>query len=250
MNIKTPISPVGWLVATILILILFPIYYTGIYGAISDQYQMMYWYSTQYREQTKSVFLRVYVPQYVADFVSREIRVVAWNETDTSSTLDLIVKSSVYDAKSELQNKQCPQIEMNQPFVYVILEPDNADEKSSAKQGTSEVLLTIPPRGSSTANFLVNVQPSVSAVDGSCISLQFLQTNDNNKIPTLVNFENSSDGQFVVQFDRGRTFWASFISTLLLPPWSNAFIPALVLSVVWWVESLMKKPGDKKENGQ
>lgn len=234
----SPLTLNGWLVSLVLIPLSFVIYYIGLYGEISAMYQKDFWSSATYLSREGNIHVRVHIPKYIADFVSREIRLEVWSEAEEIQGLTIIVESKIADD----DNKECPSTSnLNPPFIYVTASP--IDENNTTGSSTAE--LEVPPFGTSVGTMWVVVKPMKDIQNGQCVTLQFYLL-DKELRPQPMEFEDSPDGKFTILFDRFQTLRHSLISHLLLPPWSNVVLPSVIFSLVWFVEKSIK-PDDERE---
>lgn len=254
MRDKQPITPVGWLIAFIIIAITFIVYYSFGYEIMSREYEDNFWYSSQYNDPTHKTTMRVHIPQYVADYVDREIVVEISNADNIEKSIQVIVKANIYTGEDDpLGNeKGCVANILDKPFVYISSQQNNI-LKGDNFQGSSTIELEIPPYGSSTTNLWIHVKPSVADANGSCVVLQFYilsdkgdasglicEVNNENQQICSVRFENVPSGKFYVKFDRIETLRHSAIGEMLLSPWSNIFIIPFALFIVWFAETIGK----------
>lgn len=234
----SPLTLNGWLISLILIPLSFVVYYIGLYEEISAMYQKDFWSSATYLSSEDNIHVRVHIPKYIADFVSREIRLEVWSEAEERQMLTIVVESSISD-----DNKECPSTSnLNPPFIYVTTLPINENNTT----GSSAAEIEVPPFGTSVSTMWVGIKPMKGIQNGQCVTLQFYLLEKMELQPQPMAFEDRPDGKFTILFDRFQTLRHSLISHLLLPPWSNAVLPSVIFSLVWFVEKSIK-PDDERE---
>ena len=190
-------------------------------------YQSNFWSSATYFSEEDSIHVRIHIPKYISDYVSREIQLEVSNKSGIAQTLSIVVEGKMDDGGTE---KCLLSSNLNSPFIYItasLLDKDNTT-------GSSAIELEVPPFGGSVSSLWIVVKPVKRIQDGQCVALQFYM----DESPMV--FEDNPDGKFIIQFDRYQTLIHSAIGNLLLPPWSNAVLPSVVFFAVWFVEKSIK----------
>ena len=271
MKIPAPVSDKGLKWALLISAFIFWLYYVAFYGGVSKYLYSNFFYTSQYNNDKEKYYLKIHVPKNMADFVEQEIRFEGWSDSNRNKTLNLILKTSIYDSKfsQEIPVDGCNAREMNHPFIYITNQRD--DNNSNDKVGTSKVLIILPPQGSSTMNLWIVIRPATSVVNNNCAVVQVLEVIDNydsddydgdhsncykdkDKFVCPMQFEDNPTGIFVIKFNRNKTLSHFIIEKLLLPPWSNAILPTVIFALVWcfepasWKEKNTKDIDEGKDN--
>ncbi len=220
-NLPFPHTPAGWRNGILLTTFLFLLYYVWFFPSLKQVYLDQFWQPNRacYDFDTPDgvcdgkdpqhqgdLEIAVSVPQWVSDFVEREAIVTIQNisDKDIQTTLRVVPGAS--------PNQQRP--------LKIRIRPDG--EKTSV--GLSEAFLTVslPVSSTVTGKFWFQVEDKITETDS--IPLYFYldhKINLQSNVSTVV---------------RWKVLLYSFITVILLPPWSNGLLPTLALFWAWSFE--------------
>jgi len=245
MNLPTPKTRTGWIFSLVLISLSFVIYYGVVFDILSTEYGDNFW-ETSTPLETRNINIDVTIPRYISRFAAREIIIRAKNITNTPQDgFSLII------AAGEItQNNVCVTRSKNTDMVFFCPSPNVNSigcilgedvEKYDGKISNIVVFDSIPPYGQVVRTVWVGGgqnEEGNNKVDFGFweIPNQTLGTNETDdelksESDTCLQFGSTS-----ARFNPKGTFLQSFLRTLLLPPWSNGLIPALVFFVVYATE--------------
>jgi|GEM_PF-4164444 len=246
------LSPIGWVVFVVLLLLVFYLYYTEWYGDVSAQYRDMMWSATRTQLAVGGVKLRVNTPKTISDFTDSEIRAQIWNSDSEEKKIDLVVSVQVYSSETASPGvnnhlEGCIPVDVNSPFVYVSTIPPPKYDNSQGMAGASAFTLQVPPHGSANENLWLILQLDSDLPDNACFILSFYELTsqyvsecEKDSSPGTyvcpVGFDNNLEGKFVIRFNREETLYRYVYENFLVPPWLNAFILFLVWLIAWLID--------------
>jgi hypothetical protein len=215
-QLPVPRTVSGWFLSVLLILVSFIWYYNGgIFDKVNEQY-----YGNSSLPGLTSIGqddfeVTVQIPGTISRFAAREliITVTAKKDVDDATILISEANSLVWlCAKGPAIFSGC---EESQNFLEF-------NSLKAGEQKTKILWVIVAPRVLLKTN---NAKYTFSSVDGNLLSFGVTAKTES-------------------KIDKSLTFKNSFLSTLLLPPWANGFIPVLVLFVVYLFEHKIQ-PGQK-----
>jgi len=249
MNLPAPKTRAGWMLSLALISLSFLIYYGIVFKILSDEYSDNFWQPSVPLEKG-NINIDVKIPRYISEFAAREITIRAKNNTNAPQDgFSLIIAAG--EIKQNDMNDVCVTWSKNTDRVFFCPSPnvnsigctlgDDVD-KYDGKFSNIVSFDSIPPHGQVVRTVWVGGGQSKDGDDK--VDFGFWETSaeslGTNESGGEIKSESDKCLQFGLtsaRFSSAGTFLQSFLRTLLLPPWSNGLIPALVLFVVYTTES-------------
>ncbi len=273
----------SWIVAILMSGMAFILYYLVIYPCINSIYRSEFWQDvtlasvpspiTNTQEtsspdiiattQETSLAVAIRVPKYVSDFVEREVDIELKYQprTDPAKSLpsspmlvEILVAAEIEDQAGESISKHVT--------LKLADSQDNSLWSGHAEQllypGTQSHIVfnvIIPDRVSEdqllALTFWWRYRPDDSFQPLNWDDSVFDCTAGDDYSPRANGGKdvkhNPPDNSIQLCIDRAKSFSDSAIKNLLLPPWSNGVIPAVVVAIIWLLEGSIQKPAIKKE---
>ena len=210
-KIPFPKSRAGWYVALVVIAGLFYIYYFCLYGSLSSENVKFLWSSSEPVIINKQVEVKIYSPEFVSNFEFEDLQIKVFNRSETG-TAD----------------------------VKILLAQNNNDVIVTLRLDGEDIEL---PQGSQKTITFGEILPTDTMVQ--TVGIKTRQASGN------LDFVFSAvlDGKIYDQVipvsrpvvDHYSVLIHMFLRNILLPPWSNGFIPVLVLFTIYLLEDRIKK---------
>lgn len=231
MNLPTPKTRIGWMLSLFLISLSFIVYYGKVFEVLSTEYNISFWQSSTYKDG--DVDFEVKVPKYISRFTTREILISAEN---TSKIKQSGFKLIVY--AGTVQEDGC--VSLNEDArKEIFFCPSVEGNLVGCTEGTNILDFDEIPYKGKVVKTLWVVGGKKGDTNGETdldteITFGLLKMPKSLEIPEPSCLE--LNGTASASFNSWGTLSQSFLRTLLLPPWSNGLIPALVLFVVYATE--------------
>lgn len=230
-----PSTRKGWVLAAVLLLFAFFLYYFFLYPDLERDYYRNFWHNPSSSggsfsgRSSGKVEVETYTPRYLASFVEQEMWLLVRN--CSTATLEIEVRLTV---------------PVHPPDVVVTWR----GEQTSAEFGSETISLgEVPPSATVRIGVWVKVRqiyvkPIGAAGDSAAgdrtvkfgVDVRSRQPGTQND-GDWPKFEPvHASGLLEAKVDAASALFQSFIKVILLPPWSNALLPALVLFIVWCCE--------------
>ncbi len=283
-SLPVPRTRIGWMFSLLLIIVSFFIYYFWVFDCISDKYYQNFWHTQPYDSQN-NVSFELRVPAQLSPFVYRELLIRARNISDKtvgpfSMTLFAgTMKDGEFcpyledgqfapvlfcfapNNNSVGCNEGSNIIEFGELPAYgeIVRNVWVVGDSNWESIGRSQIFFGIWKNGYLLDN-IVNDDPNITVtpvVIPTITPLRVLTATPDPANGALVSSPtpfpaNSASENCIpttnkpaVQFDSRMTFFQSFLGILLLPPWANGLIPALVLFVVYSNEHKIQRKEKK-----
>ena len=235
-NLPFPRTRTGWILSAWLIAISFVFYYCFVFSFLSEKYNRDFWQPQIYQKAGGSLLLKLQVPRHLSNFVPRELVLRAW--TDDDKPIDPF---SITIVAGKLEpNKSCPSYNSNMQVLFC--SQLDGGVAVGCNDGSNTIKFDrIPPHGQVVHTLWMISDSSQGQLNqpeptfGIWKEPNDPTTNPETCLPfrgTAVNTDTSpfSTNPYLVSLI---TLLQSLLHILLLPPWANGLIPALVLFVVY-----------------
>lgn len=206
----------GWQAAIILIIFSFLLYYPCLYTRLENSYYGHFWKSKVYHSDDLSITFRI--PQYVSSFIEREIIISVENLEKKPIDVTIIISATT--------------ITSNEPVLLQIQSNKTSNDQNILEGSSAVHFFSIPARATDIKSVWVRL-PITQSDD---ILFHFFR----DTAAGLVGLDLKD--KTIARTDSYCTLLQSLIKTVLLPPWSNGFLPALALIIAWSMEESMAGP--------
>jgi hypothetical protein len=218
MKWPTPETRAGWFAGILLAVLTFLLYYLVAYSPLEAAYDKAFW-SGKPDDANGPLLVNVSIPKYLASFVEREVLVSVTNSSPDETEVALTVSTA--------------------PSYVIMHSPETARTGNSDYDGSNVIAFgKIPPHTTFTRSLLVKAR---GGKWGDQIDFEFfLRT----KKPEDEIWSLSSvalGGPSSASIDPPAAFLQSLTKTVLLPPWSNGFLPTLALLSAASLEHRLRK---------
>lgn len=228
-NLPIPKSKTGLFGGLLLTIFSFLVYYLCLYSGLETTYYGHYWTKGPYSPSTIKADIDIYAPRFLYSFVEREFIIQASNP-DPKVPISIAIVIS---------QKQPPD------DLMILICPEQSNNTKGCDKGSSTISFDqILPHSTVSQTVWVSVKPISKGAYHPPDYLYFDyyliekdQKTGELKEPKQLPNSDASRAAFV----KFQTFVQSFISVILLPPWSNGLIPILAFLVTWYFEERFRQ---------
>ena len=227
-KLPVPNTKTGWLVALVLIALSYLGYYAcNGYTYIQQKYNATLWKPLFYEDGNIRVQMRI--PRYLSSFVPREVVVTIYNAGDISLPPDTwVILTGAYS-----EEESCPRPDETHPLVHFCAYTPSTASSCSDTRSYFQVE-EIPSGGNRSYTLWVTADLPNETDTGSSDEKNMTHFGLRRKSKTGCMDPRGNNSASIL--GAKESFFHSLIGTLLLPPWSNGFLPALALFATFLAE--------------
>jgi len=230
----------GWVAAILVIIVVFAVYYLGLYNQIHDLYNKnLFDKSTHPCPQgISSCYIDVTTPKYLAAFDDAPIHIVVTNENDTQSLTGTLIVDAMYG--NPKPDDDCGSINTGSPLLLT-------DVKQSQYRNRISLDVDVPAGAVRIYVLyarLVEVEKDSKSVK---FSYEWVAPDSTN---TDLNEWNGTDKLAICsEHSSPGVFRELSIRYLLLPPFSTTFLPVISFFMVWLISGMMPQQNKSQGDG-
>lgn len=221
----------GWIAAILVIIVVFAIYYLGLYNQIHDLYNNKLFDNDRYDcpSDIPDCDIDVTTPKYLAAFDDAPIYIVVKNGNGTQSFKGNLIVEGIYgDSNSEIGD--CSNINVGSPLLLT-------DVKQT--QYRNRISLEVDVPAGAVRMYVLYARLLQVEKDTKSIHFIYKWKEPGGSTIDLDNWNGIVDEAICSEYNSSGVFRELSIRYLLLPPFSTTFLPVISFFMVWLISGMM-----------